>query len=116
LETPVSEIFQKFSERFPIVLTQKQGFLTQKQGFLTQKQEIISELISKLFSGNFCQFEKTGYFQKNSELQKPNYSETRENKKFRKFRLTQGLLSILELKWKQKNNIVLFYSLKNNKL
>jgi len=31
--------------------------------FFTQKQEIISELISELFLQNFCEFEKTGYFQ-----------------------------------------------------
>jgi len=59
---------------------------------LTQKQEIISELISKLFSGNFCEFEKTGYFQKFQNFEKPNYSETHENKKFRKFCLTQGFI------------------------
>jgi len=59
--------------------------------FLTQKQEIISELISKLFLQNFCKFEKTRYFRKISELRKPNYSETRENKKFEKLCLTQGL-------------------------
>jgi len=40
-ETPVSELFPNF---------------------LTQKHEIISELISKLFLQNFCEFEKTGYF------------------------------------------------------
>jgi len=61
--------------------TLKTGFLTQKEVFfklknvwcvvLTQKQEIVS----KLFSQNF---QKTGYFWKISELQKPNYSETRE--------------------------------------
>ncbi len=62
-----------------------------KTGFLTTKQEIISKFISKLFSQNFCEFEKTGYFQKNSELRKPNYSVTCENKKFGKFRLSQGL-------------------------
>jgi len=61
--------------------------LTQKQGFLILKQEIISEI----FAQNFCEFEKPGYFQKISELQKLNYSETRENKKFGNFCLTQGL-------------------------
>jgi len=62
-------------------------FLTQKQIFLTQEQEIIS----KLFSQNFSEFEKTGYFQNISELQKPNYSKTRESEKLGKFRLMQGL-------------------------
>jgi len=66
-------------------------FLTQKQVFLTHKREIISKLISELFPRNFCEFEKTAYFQKNSELRKPNYSKTGENEKFRKFRLLQGL-------------------------
>ncbi len=86
-ETPVSELFP--------------NFLTQKQGFLTQKLEIISELISKLFLQNFVKFENTGYFQKISELWKPNYSETRENKKFRKFCLMQGLnkLSLANFKY-----------------
>jgi len=71
---------------------QKEGFLTPKQGFLTQKQEIISELISELFSQNFREFEKPGYFRKISKLRKPNYSETQKNEKFRNFRLTQGLI------------------------
>jgi len=43
---------------------------------LTTKQEIFSKFISKLFSQNFCEFEKTGYFQKISELRKTNYSVT----------------------------------------
>jgi hypothetical protein len=66
-----------------------------KQGFLTKNHEIIFKLISELFLQNFCEFKKTGYFRKISKLQKPNYSETRENKKFGKFRLLQGL------SWKQ---------------
>ncbi len=66
--------------------------LTQKQVFLTQKQEIISEFISKLFSQNFLKFEKFGFFQKKSELRKPNISETHENEKFGNFGLTQGLI------------------------
>ncbi len=56
--------------------------------FWTQKQEIIS----KLFSRNFREFQKTGYFQKISEFWKMNFSGTRENKKFGNFRLTQGLI------------------------
>ncbi len=75
--------FQTLSQLFD----PKTVFLTQKQVFLTQEQEIISEL----FSQNFCEFEKTGYFQNISELQKPNYSKTRKSKKLGKFRLTQGL-------------------------
>ncbi len=62
------------------------------ESFLSQKQEIISKLISKLFLQNFREFEKTRYFQKISELQKPNYFKTRKNEKFGKFRLTQGLI------------------------
>jgi len=61
--------------------------------FLTQKQEIISKVISELFLRNFCEFKKTGYFQKNSKLRKLNYSETHENEKCRKFCLMQGLTS-----------------------
>jgi len=54
-------------------LTKKQGFLTQKTGnyFRTYFQTI--------FAKKFCEFEKTGYFKKISELRKSNYSETREN-------------------------------------
>jgi len=85
-ETPVFDPKTGVSEFFP-------NFLTQKQGFLHQKQEIISELISKLLLQNFCEFEKFGFFQKNSELRKPNISETRENEKFGNFHLIQGLSS-----------------------
>jgi len=59
--------------------------------FQTQKQEIISELISELVLQNFREFEKFGFFWKNSELQKPNISQTRKNEKFGNFCLTQGL-------------------------
>jgi len=65
------------------ILTQEQGFLTQKQGFLTQKQEIIS----KLFSRNFCEFEKTGYFQIISKLRtirKLSKTKSSENSVFRR--------------------------------
>jgi hypothetical protein len=40
----------------------------------------------------FREFENSVFFQKISELQKPNISETRENEKFGKFCLTQGLI------------------------
>jgi len=76
----------------------KTGFFTQKQVFLTQKQEIISELISKLFLRNFCEFKKTRYCRKISKLWKPNYSETRKNKKFGKYHLMQGLRIFLSRK------------------
>ncbi len=49
------------------------------------------KLFPNLFPNYFCEFKKTGYFQKISELWKPNYSETRKNEKFGKFRLLQGL-------------------------
>ncbi len=75
------------------------NFLTQKQGFLTQKQEIISEC----FFAKFSQVQKNGYFQKISELQKMNFSETRENNKFRNFRLTQGLRYSYQLGFKPLN-------------
>jgi hypothetical protein len=84
LETAVFNPKTGVSKLFP-------NFLTQKQGFLTQKQEIISKLFSELYSQNFCEFEKNGYFRKISELRKTNFSETRENEKFGNFRLTQGL-------------------------
>jgi len=71
LETPVFDPKTGVSEF-------SYNFLTQKQGFLTQKQEIISELISKLFLRNFCEFDKFGFFRKNSELKKPNISEKYE--------------------------------------
>jgi len=53
------------------VFDPKTPVFASKTGFLTPKQEIISKLIFK--------------------LPKPNYSKTLENKKFRKFRLLQGL-------------------------
>jgi len=37
------------------------------------------------------QVQKIWFFLKISELQQPNFSETRENKEFKKFRLTLGL-------------------------
>jgi len=39
----------------------------------------------------YCEFKNSGFFQKFSELLQPIISETRKNKKFRKFHLTQGL-------------------------
>ncbi len=71
--------------------------MTQKQGLLTQKQEIISKLFYELSLQNFHQFGKTGYCQKNSELQKANFSETGENEKFGNFRLTKGLSKFISL-------------------
>ncbi len=59
--------------------------------FLEIFDPFISKLISKLFLRNFHEFKKTGYFRKISKLRKLNYSKTRENKKFGKFCLTQGL-------------------------
>jgi len=88
-------------------------------GFLNQKQKIICKLFCELFSQNFCEFEKTGHFRKISELQKPNYSKTRENEKFRKFPLSQGLnkLSLPKerTKWEISSNGLSPYKLSLNK-
>ncbi len=63
---------------------------------------LISELFSNLnfrtffqtFSRKFRKFENSVFYRKISELRQPNISETRENKKFGKFRLTQPLIII----------------------
>jgi hypothetical protein len=64
---------------------------------------------------NFSEFEKTRYFQKIPQLQKPNYSKTRENKKFGKFHLKQGLsgrgstkVPIFEIPQKVLNNLYVY--------
>jgi len=46
----------------------------------------------RTFSQKFCEFKNSVFFRKISELRKLNFSETRKNKKFWKFRLTQGLM------------------------
>jgi len=98
LETPVSKLFQTFLN-FSKLFDPKTGFFDSETGFFDPKNrklfpnlfpnylcEIFAQFLQK-----FCEFEKTGYFRKISKLWKPNYSKTRENKKFGKFRLTQGL-------------------------
>jgi len=59
-------------------------FLTQIQGFLTQKQGILTQTYFRTIFAKFC---------KKTDISKPNYSETCENKTFGKFRLSQGLNS-----------------------
>ncbi len=78
----ISELSQTFSKLFP-------NFLTQKQGFRPKNRKLFPDLL--LILQKFCEFEKTRYFCKMSELRKPNYSKTLENEKLRKFRLMQGL-------------------------
>jgi hypothetical protein len=51
---------------------------------------LISELFSEDFCKNFASSKIPFFFRKISKLRQPNISETRENKKFRNFRLTQG--------------------------
>jgi len=72
-ETNFSELFDP-----------KTGVLPQKTGNYFQT-----------FFAKFLQIIKNGYFQKNSELRKTNFSETHKNEKFGNFRLTQGLKEIL---------------------
>ncbi len=70
---------------------------------------IISKLFSVLrlpnfFPNFFREFKNFGFFRKISELRKPDISETRENEKFGKNRLSQGLnwieLRCVQLIWK----------------
>jgi hypothetical protein len=68
----------------------KNRFFLLKTGFFWPKNR---KLFLNLFLNYFREFEKTGYFQKISELWKPNYSKTCENQKFGKFRLMQGLIA-----------------------
>jgi len=75
-ETPVSELFP--------------NFLTQKQGFLTHKQEIISELISKLFLRNFCEFKKLRFFPKKFQTLKTEHFRNLRKQKVRKFPSNAG--------------------------
>jgi hypothetical protein len=48
-------------------------------------------LFPNFFCKIFCEFGKTGFYQKNLELQKWNNSETHGNEKLGKFHLSQGL-------------------------
>jgi len=101
------ELFQTFSKLYELFRTfwPKTGFfpLVFKFYIVFLKFSILFWLISELFSKlkfpnffqtflrKFCEFKNSGYFRKISKLQKSNFSETRENKKFRNFRLKQGL-------------------------
>jgi len=57
-----------FWPKTPCFWQRKPVFDPQTPGFASKKQEIICELMSELFLQNFCEFEKTGYFWKISEL------------------------------------------------
>ncbi len=73
------------------VLTSKTVFFVPKIGGFDPN------LFPNFFSQNFCEFENNEFFQKISELQKSNISETRKNEKFRKICLLQGLYFRLKL-------------------
>ncbi len=103
-ENPFPNFFQIFFVLFPNFLTPKQSFLTQKLKlyvvfFKIFKIDIQFWLKAKLKFPNFFQtffakilwVQNFRFFQKISELQQPNISETRENEKFGKFHLTQDL-------------------------
>jgi len=96
-----------------VFLTQKQVFLLELKFYVVLFESFIIDvkfwLISKLFSElkfqnfipnffakisrvrKFHEFKNSGYFQKNSELRKTNFSEACKNEKFGNFCLTQGL-------------------------
>ncbi len=77
------QIFRKF-RTFSELFDPKTGFFHPKTG--NYFQTYFLTIFSK-----FLRVRKDQIFPKNSELRKLNYSETRENKKFGKLCLTQGL-------------------------
>jgi len=73
----------------------KQVFLTPKQVFFDPKTGFFDPKTGNYYRTIFAKFlrvRKDWIFPKISELQKKNYSKTRENKKLRKFLQTQGLI------------------------
>jgi len=62
-----------------------------KTGFFDKNRKLFPNLFPNYFCKNFTSSKRSDISDKISELRKPNYSETRKNKKLGKFRLTQGL-------------------------